>query len=168
MAFTNLTLTALGRCHINHLTLSCPSLFNEFYALTAWIKLCQSIVIPQYTIAFTRNQHWNTDLSIHLRQSSRQATHIAIAILELSEAEQALILWRIEGQRSLTAHQLMGLSCKNGFAAFIFHYQGITLNYGSDIGLFQHIVFYIEPVGQITFRRLISVSHPHGILGHIG
>ena len=167
MAFADLTLATLGRGDIHHLTLTGTSTLRQLHTIAAWVKVGQAVVIPQHAIALTRNQHGDADLGVYLCKSARQSTHIAVAILELSQTKEVFILRRVESQHSLATNQLMVSGFKNSFAGLIFHRQGTTFHLGSNICMFQFIVTHIQPVGQITLCSLMGISHSHSILSHI-
>ena len=107
MSLTHLALTTFRRGDIHDLTSSEPSTFGHCDTILTGIEIRLSVVIPQDTIAFARNEHGQTDLGIDLRESSRQSSHIAIAILELSEAEETFVFWRVESQHGTPLLQLM-------------------------------------------------------------
>ena len=57
VTLANLPLVAFGRCHVDNIRLLPSPIFTltEFNTLVAWIKLRQSVVVPQDTVSLARN-----------------------------------------------------------------------------------------------------------------
>ena len=167
MAFAHFALSTLSRCHVYYLLLTCALTFCQLHALLARVKLGESVVIPQYAVALARYQHRNAYLGVHLCQAARQAPHVAIAVLELAQSEQELILRRIKRQRCLARCQLMISRTENSVAGLILYSQLVSIYLGRDISLLQLIVLHIEPIGQVALGIWQSISHTYGILSYI-
>ena len=158
MSLTHFTPPAAGRGDVHHFTLPCPIALHEAHAVAAGIELRQSVVVPQDAVALTRDEHGQRNLRVHLRQPSRQTAHVAVAVLELAEAEQTLIGRQCEGQRGGAVLQLVAEGCEHGVAPFVEHAQRLSV--GTDAGfhrLARHLtVLHIEPVGQIPHHFPLS------------
>ena len=101
MALAHLALAALGGGDIHHLATACPLSFHELHTMFAGVEISQTIVVPQDAIALVGEQHGYGDLCVDLCESSRQAAHVAVAVLELAESEQTFVLGRGDGQACL-------------------------------------------------------------------
>ena len=75
----------------------------------AGVEVRFAVVVPQDAITLARDEHGDGDLRVHLRQSATESTHVAIAVLELSEAKEIFVLGRIEGQRGFIETRVLGI-----------------------------------------------------------
>ena len=138
--------------------------------LVAGIEIHQAVVVPQHAIALAREQHGDGDLGVDLCQPALQASDIGIAVLELSQAEETLVLGRGNDERGLAAFHLVTCGHEDGLASLVAHRQHLALGIHVDLhrGIFHLVVLHIEPVGQVAVRLLLSILYAHGILGHRG
>ena len=92
MALTYLALASFRRGDIDDFLCTGTVTLDKLGILAAGVELRHSVVIPEDAIAFARDEHGDGDLGVHLRQPARESTHVAIAILKLSQSEEVFIL----------------------------------------------------------------------------
>ena len=170
ITLAHLLAPALGRGDVHHLAAACTFALDQFDAMAAGVEIDKSVVVPQHAVALARQQHGQTYLSVDLCQSAGQPTYIRVAVLELPEAEEALILGRSEGQRGNAVSQLMTCSGEHHPTLPVLHRQHLPA--GVDVELHiarSHLtVLHIEPVGQVALRVVLSILNSHSIACHGG
>ena len=92
IALTDLLTAALGGSDIHHLARALSTASCHCDTAVCGVEIDKSIVVPQYTIALTRQEHGQTNLGVHLCQTSAKTADIGIAVLKLSKAEEEFIL----------------------------------------------------------------------------
>ena len=180
MPLTYLFLITLRRRHIHDFFLrlrsilltpdSCLLTPLQADACLAWIKLRHPIVVPQHAVAQVRQHHRHRDLRVHLCQPTGEPAYIAIAVLELSQSEQKLILRRIEGQRCRAVYKLMLCSLEYRLAVLILNGDRLLfcINLCADVLALHFVVLHIQPVRQdIGFGVVRRILDAHGIPCHL-
>ena len=162
MALAYLTLVALGRGDVHLLAGTSSLTLRQGDALAAGVELRQAVVVPQDAIALAGDEHGQTNLRVHLRQPARQSAHVAIAILELAETIEMLILGRSEGERRHTVLQVMGCGAEHGLAGLVLHGDARALDGDAQVGLGDDVVPDIKPVGQVAGRSRFTILYAHG------
>ena len=121
----------------------------EAHTLTTGVELSHSVVIPENTIALAGDKHRDGDLRVDLGKTARETTHIAIAILELSQSEEIFILRRKEGQCGFAIAHLMAGSSEYGLALLVAHLDGLlgSVNAIGDILMLHLVMAHVEPIG---------------------
>ena len=175
VALAHFLLASLGRSDVDHLAAARTFTLVKGDVLVGRIKLRQAIVVPQQTIALARQEHGNGNLRVHLRQPPRKAAHIGIAVLKLTEAKEAFVLRRSEGQCGRSTDKLVAGSREDHLSGFVQQADGLPgcINAYLDICRTHLVVPDIEPVGQIAFVCCggfviprFHILNAHGIACH--
>ena len=135
----------------------------------ARIEVNKAVVIPQHAIAFARHKHGNADLRIHLRQASGKAAQIGIAVLELSQTEQALVTRGTESERGFPTLHLMK-SCREDWRSLpVLDDDSLTgsIHINRDVATLHLVVLHIKPIGKVRGMFLLPILYSHGIAGHL-
>ena len=171
MTFAHLSAITLCSRHVDHIRLLTSYIrpLTERHALVAWIKLRQSVIVPQNAVTLAGNQHGQTNLRVHLCQPTRQATHIAIAILKLAQTKQAFVLCGGKSQCSLTIMKTVASGGKYRLATFIPNHNLLTLsvNLNFHILALYCTMFNIQPIRQIArLPTTLDILDTDGITRH--
>ena len=134
--------------------------------LFAGVKVYQSVIVPKHAVALAGDEHRNGNLRVYLREPPRQSSHVAIAVLELSEPEEVFVLGRDKRQRSLArglagqraGHQLMPCGCEHHlpFRVSHFHTSVLLVHLHGNPAVPHLAVLHVNPfrkrVGRLTLH----------------
>ena len=175
IAPAHLTLSTFGRGDIHHLLSTFLIALAERHDIRGRIEIRHTIVVPQHTIPFAREQHRYRGLGVDLGESARQSPDIGISILELAQTVLELIFSGTERHRGLIGEnarhrllpQFMTSGTEHHLAILVFHTDAIAILLHTQIGVFNLFVAHIRPVGQVGVVGRISINDADGIGCHI-
>ena len=169
VALAHLLLSTFRRSHVHHFRLAAARLPFQSHAVLARVQLRQSVVVPQQTPSLAREHHGNRYLRVHLRQPSRQSAQVGLSVLELSEAEQTLVLGRRDGQRHAAVCRLVP-GCGEGCAMLFVddgHDARCLVGFHFEAVVFAIAVVHIDPFGQVTCPAVgLCIPDSDGIAAH--
>ena len=93
VASSHLLFATFSGSHIHHFCATYIATLRHLHLRVHRIEISESVVVPQDAIATARQHHGDSDLSVHLCESSGETTHISVAILELSQTIEELTFW---------------------------------------------------------------------------
>ena len=91
VADTHLAPSALGGGDVHCLLLACLVGLGQADGLIGGVKIRETVVVPEQTIAAGAEVHGNGNLRVDLGEAAGEAAQVAVAVLELSEAEQHFV-----------------------------------------------------------------------------
>ena len=168
MPLADFLLATLGRGDIDLLALAFTSTLRQLYTFFTGVELCQSVVVPQNAIALAGDQHGDGYLGVHLGETTGETANVAVAVLELSEAEEVFVLGGEEGKRGLALFQLMTGGGEDGLAGLVTDRQLLLLRIDAHrhVLLRYFVMLHVEPVWQVALHGIaLRVLDAHGIAG---
>ena len=166
MALAHFLLIAFRTRHVDFFRLSLSFRLLQTDALAAGIKLRQSVVVPQDAVALARDEHGDGNLGVHLGETTGETAYVAVAILELSESVEELIVGRVERERRLTILELMVGSCEHGQPLGIADFNHLLLSIDGDrdiLTLLERFLLDIDPFRKLALDVTLGVLDADGI-----
>ena len=170
MTLAHLTLAAFGRGDVHHLLLTLALALHQFHLLAAGVVVHQAVVVPQQSVALARQNHGQRNLRVHLRQTARQPAHVAVAVLELSQSIEALVLRRVELERGLTTVHLVARGLEHYLSPLVQHAQRLAflVHAHRGVAVLHLAVLHVEPVWQVALGcRFLHILYSHGVACHV-
>ena len=168
MTLAHFFLAAFRRGDVYYFLCAFALALLEAHTLTTGVELSHSVVIPENTIALAGDKHRDGDLRVDLSETARETTHIAIAILELSQSEEVFVLRGKEGQCGFAIAHLMAGSSEYGLPLLVTHLDGLlgSIDAIRDILIFYLVMAHVEPIRQVALDFSLRILNPDSVLGH--